>query len=111
MAAQKPGKRAARRAQLERERPGLYAARHFTKGVGQALLALIGVAFVVRFLPELPLPSIDPPELPLPSIDPPEPPRIELPAWLKSVVGTKEIWLPVLIGAVLALREWRKRRS
>ncbi len=67
-----PGTRAPRRARLQRERPGLYAACHVAKGVGKALLALIGIAFLVKFLPTIPWPSIDLPELPLPSIDLPE---------------------------------------
>lgn len=108
-----PGTAAARRAQLERERPGLYAARHVAKGVGQALLAVIGVAFLISFLPELPLPSIDLPEIPRPSIDLPDlpVPSIEVPGWVKDVLRTKQYWLPVLIGVALALREWRKRRA
>lgn len=113
-----PGSRAARRAQLQRERPGLYAARHVAKGVGKALLALIGIAFLFKFLPAIPWPSLDLPELPLPSIglpDLPLPsidlPSFELPGWIKAILLTKAIWLPVLIGIVLALREWRKRRS
>jgi hypothetical protein len=104
-----PGSAAARRARLERERPGLYAGRHVAKGVGQALLALIGLAFLVRFLPGLPLPSIDPPDLP--SIDLPglPVPDVDVPGWVKDMLESKQYWLPVLIGVGLAPREWRKR--
>jgi hypothetical protein len=107
-----PGTRAARRAQLERERPGLYAARHVAKGAGEVLLAVIGIAFVVRFLPSFPLPSIELPEIPLPAIDLPgvPVPDIDVPGWIKVVLGTKQYWLPILIGLAVALREWRKRR-
>ena len=108
-----PGSRAARRAQLQRERPGLYAARHVAKGVGKALLAVIGIAFLFKLLPAIPWPSLDLPELPLPSIELPsiDLPSIELPGWLKAILLTKAIWLPDLIGIALALREWRRRRS
>ena len=81
-------------------------ARHVAKGVGQALLAVIGIAFLARFLPELSLPSIDLPDIPLPSVDLPE-----LPGWVKDVLRTKQYWLPILVGVALALREWRKRRN
>jgi len=109
-----PGSRAARRAQFERERPGLYAARHVAKGVGQALLAVLGIALIVRFLPSIPLPAIDLPDLnlPVPSIDLPDipVPDIELPGWLKAVIEAKEIWFPILVGIFVARREWRKRK-
>jgi hypothetical protein len=107
-----PGSRAARRARFERERPGLYAARHVAKGVGQALLAVLGIALIVRFLPSIPLPAIDLPDLnlPVPSIDVPVP-DIELPGWLKAVIEAKEIWFPILVGIFVARREWRRRRT
>ena len=113
-----PGSRAAKRARLERERPGLYAARHVAKGVGKAVLALIGIAFLFKLLPAIPWPSLDLPELPLPSIELPDLPlpsidlpSLELPGWIKAILLTMAIWLPVLIGIALALREWRRRRS
>ena len=68
-----PGSAAARRERLERERPGLYAARHVAKGVAQALAAVIGIGFAIRLLPDISLPidlpEPDLPDLPLPSID------------------------------------------
>ena len=51
-----PGSAAARRERLERERPGLYAARHVAKGVAQALAAVIGIGFAIRLLPHISLP-------------------------------------------------------
>ena len=104
--APEPGSAAARREQLERERPGLYAARHVAKGVAQALAAVIGIGFLIRLLPDISLP-IDLPELPLPDIDPPS---LEPPDWLAAVLASKAIWLPVILGLVIALREWRRRR-
>ena len=101
-----PGSAAERRERLERERPGLYAARHVAKGVAQALAAVIGISFLIRLLPDLSLP-IDLPEPPLPDIDPPS---LEPPDWLAAILASKAIWLPVILGLVIALREWRRRR-
>jgi hypothetical protein len=104
-----PGSAAARRERLERERPGLYAARHVAKGVAQVVAAVIGIGFLIRLLPDisLPLPSIDLPELPLPDIDPPS---FEPPDWLAAILASKIYWLPIVLGLVIALREWRRRR-
>ena len=106
-----PGSAAARRERLERERPGLYAARHFAKGVGQALAAVIGIGFAIRLLPDISLPidlpEPDLPDLPLPSVDLPS---LELPGWIQAILASKAIWLPVILGLVIALREWRRRR-
>jgi hypothetical protein len=96
-----PGSAAARRERLERERPGLYAARHVAKGVAQALAAVIGIGFAIRLLPDISLP-ID-----LPDIDPPS---LEPPDWIASILASKAIWLPLILGVVIALREWRRRR-
>jgi hypothetical protein len=101
-----PGSAAERRERLERERPGLYAARHVAKGVAQALAAVIGIGFLLRLLPDFSLP-IDLPEPPLPDIDPPS---FEPPDWLVAILASKAIWLPVIVGLVIALREWRRRR-
>ena len=98
-----PGSAAARRDQLERERPGVYAARHVAKGVAQALAAIIGIGFAIRLLPDMSLP-VDLPDIPAPDID------LEAPGWLKAILGSKAIWLPVVLGVVIALREWRRRR-
>jgi hypothetical protein len=101
-----PGSAAARRERLERERPGLYAARHVAKGVAQALAAIVGIGFAIRLLPDISLP-LDLPDLPMPDIDPPS---LDLPGWLTAVLSSKAIWLPVILGVVIALREWRRRR-
>ena len=98
-----PGSTAARREQLERERPGVYAARHVAKGVGQALAAIVGIGFAIRLLPDISLP-VDLPDIPLPDVD------LDAPGWLQAILGSKAIWLPVILGVVIALREWRRRR-
>jgi hypothetical protein len=106
-----PGSAAARREELERERPGLYAARHVAKGVAQALAAVIGIGLLIRLLPDISLPidlpEPDLPDLPLPSIDLPS---LALPGWLQAILASKAIWLPLILGVVIALREWRRRR-
>jgi hypothetical protein len=109
--APEPGSAAARREQLERERPGVYAARHVAKGIAQALAAVIGIGFAIRLLPDISLPIDLPepdlpdlPDLPLPSID------LELPGWIQAILASKAIWLPVILGLVIGLREWRRRR-
>jgi hypothetical protein len=101
-----PGSAAARREQLQRERPGLYAARHVARGVAQALVALIGIGLAIRLLPDIALP-IDLPEPPLPDVDLPS---LEPPGWIQAILESKAIWLPVILGVVIALREWRRRR-
>ena len=102
-----PGSAAERRERLERERPGVYAARHVAKGVAQALVAVIGIGFAIRLLPDISLP-VDLPEPPLPDI---ELPSFEPPDWIASILASKAIWLPVILGLVIALREWRRRRA
>jgi hypothetical protein len=99
--APEPGSAAARRERLERERPGLYAARHVAKGVAQALAAVIGIGFAIRLLPDISLP-IDLPDI--------EPPSLAPPDWLAAILASKAIWLPLILGLVIALREWRRRR-
>ena len=76
-----PGTRAARRAKFEREHPHLYASRHVVKGAAQVALAIIGLTFLLRFLPAIPWPDIDLPSIPLPHIDLPDIPwpSIDLP--------------------------------
>lgn len=93
-----------------RERPGLYSARHFAKGVAQAVAAVVGIGFLLRLLPGLDLPALPLPEIgvPLPEVDLP---RLELPGWIEAILASKAIWLPLILGLVLALREWRRRRS
>ena len=82
------------------------------KGVGQALLAGIGLTLALSVLPGIPLPHVELPEIDLPSLPLPRPdlPDLDLPGWLRAVLEAKKYWLPVLIGIALAVREWRRRR-
>jgi hypothetical protein len=116
-----PGSAAARRARFAREHPGLYAARHAAKGVGKALGPLIGIGLLLGLLPRLslPLPDLpriplpDLPSLPLPALDLPnlpDLPDLSVPAWLAALLATAKIWGPILVGIVLAVREYRRRR-
>jgi hypothetical protein len=100
-----PGSAAARREQIERERPGLYAARHVLKGVAQVVGAVLGIGLVIRFLPDISLP-IDLPDINL-NIDPPS---LDPPGWVAAIMASAKFWLPILLGVVIALREWRRRR-
>jgi hypothetical protein len=111
-----PGTRAARRAKFEREHPRLYASRHVVKGAAQVAIAIIGLTFLLRFLPSIPWPDIDLPSIPLPNIDLPDLPLpnfqidIELPGWLKAIMQSKQYWLPILIGIFLANAELQRRK-
>ena len=108
------GTRAARRAKFEREHPRLYAARHVVKGAAQVALAIIGLTFLLRFLPAIPWPDIDLPSLPLPTIDLPDIPwpqiDIGVPDWIKAIAKTKQYWLPIVIGIFLANAELKRRK-
>jgi hypothetical protein len=109
-----PGTRAARRAKFEREHPHLYASRHVVKGAAQVALAIIGLTFLLRFLPAIPWPDIDLPSIPLPHIDLPDLPLpridIELPEWIKAIARSKMYWLPIVVGIFLALGELERRK-
>jgi hypothetical protein len=109
-----PGTRAARRARFEREHPHLYASRHVVKGAAQVALAIIGLTFLLRFLPAIPWPDIDLPSIPLPHIDLPDIPLpqidIELPEWIKAIARSKMYWLPIVVGIFLALGELERRK-
>ena len=98
-----------RRARLERDHPRLYAARHVAKGAGQVALAIVGVTFLLSFVPDvsidIDLPHVDLPDLPLPRLD------LEVPGWVKAVLRSKKYWLPIVIGIFVALGEVERRRN
>jgi hypothetical protein len=68
------------------------------------LLGLVGLGLLFRFLPAVPLPSID---VSLPSVDLPDLPRP--PAWVRAIGESAKYWGPVLAGVMLALREYDRR--
>ena len=112
-----PGTRAARRAKFEREHPHLFASRHVVKGAAQVALALIGLTFLLRFLPAIPWPDIDLPSIPLPHIDLPDLPwpsidlpDVQVPGWIKAIAESKQYWLPILVGLFLANKELQRRK-
>ena len=83
----------------------LYASRHVVKGAAQVALAIIGLTFLLRFLPAIPWPDIDLPSIPLPHIDLPDIPwpsidlpDIEVPGWIKAIAESKQYWLPIVVG-------------
>ena len=112
-----PGTRAARRAKFEREHPRLYASRHVVKGAAQVAIAIIGLTFLLRFLPAIPLaghrPAVDPAAEhrpagpPVPNIDLP---TSRSPAGSRRSLQTKQYWLPILIGIFLANAELQRRK-
>lgn len=110
-----PGTRAARQAEWGRRHPKLYASRHVLSGAAQVALVFVSFAFLLKLLPSIPLPSVDLPELP--SIDLPDLPLpslqidIEPPGWVKAILESKQYWLPVVVGLVLASRELKRRNK
>jgi len=112
-----PGTRAARRAKFEREHPHLFASRHVFKGAAQVAIAIIGLTFLLRFLPAIPWPDIDLPSIPLPHIDLPDIPwpsidlpDIQVPGWIKAIAESKQYWLPIVVGLLLANKELQRRK-
>jgi hypothetical protein len=108
-----PGTRAARVRRFEEAHPRVFAARHVLSGIAQVAIAIIGITFAFRLLPAIPLPdinlpNIDLPSIPLPSIDLPS---ITVPDWVKWMLKTKQYWLPIVIGIVLASAELKRRRD
>lgn len=104
------GTRAARLAELERERPVLYAARHVVRAVGGVLLPLLGIgALIGLVLPALP--EIDPPQVNLPGL--PELPSISIepPEWVKSVLAAAPYVVPIAIAIGVAAREVERQRK
>jgi len=120
--APEPGSRQAKQEKFARDHPELYAARHVAKGVGEVAIGIIGFGFLLRYLPAIPIDiptpsfSLPSPDISLPSIDLPTPdiPLPDLPAlpgWVQGVVDSTKILVPIVIGVVLAVREYRKRQE
>lgn len=110
------GTRAARREAFARTRPVLYASRHVVVAAGKVLFPLLGLGALVRLLlalvprPDVDLPDIDLPSPPWPDIPLPDLPDLpEVPGWVRAVLAATKFWVPVLIAAVVAVREVRRR--
>ncbi len=103
------GTRAARLAELQRERPVLFAARHVVVAVGSVVIPLLGIgALFTLALPNLDLPDMS---LPLPHIGLPLP-HVDLdpPEWLKSVAKVAKFAGPVLIAIAIAANEVERQK-
>lgn len=92
-----PGSPAAELEKLARDRPKIYAARHIGKAVGGVVIGLLGLGALLGFL----IPDID---LGI------KLPDIEVPDWAEIAIDSLKYVIPVVIGASLAIREYRRRR-
>ena len=114
-----PGTRAHRTYRLKRDRPALYAARHLVVGVGEVVVALLGIRLAIKLipwpdidlpfvnLPNLHLPSLDLPDFPWPDVDPDLPGP---PGWLKAILEAKQYWLPIVIAVFVTAGELERRK-
>lgn len=112
-----PGTRAHRTWKLKQDRPGLYAARHLVVGVGEVVVALLGIRLVIHLIPwpDIGLPDLDLPDLNLPNLDLPGIPWPDvdlpgLPDWVKAVLGAKQYWLPIVIALFVTAGELERRK-
>jgi hypothetical protein len=120
-----PGTLAARLRAVEDRHPRLWAARHVVLAAARVLAGLLGLAVLLQTLlrpllewlagllprvdwPDLPWPDL--PSIPWPDVDWPDLPDVSLPGWLAAVLATGKFWGPVLVAAVLAAREVRRKR-
>lgn len=89
--------------------PRLYASRHLVAGVGQVLVAVLGITLAIHLLPpiHIALPAIDLPDIPWPSINLPD---VSVPEWVREVMQTKPYWFPIALGIYFSLRELKRRR-
>ncbi|NHC12332.1 hypothetical protein [Motilibacter deserti] len=120
-----PGTRAARIARFKREHPRAYAARHVAVAAAEVLAALLGLRLLLgHLLPRLDLPSIDIPTFDLPSLPLPRLPQLDLPelpvpdlpdlalpGWISAILASLKWWTPLVVAAVVAAREVKRRRA
>lgn len=115
------GSRAARREELARAHPVLYASRHIVPAAGKVLFPLLGLGVLVRMLVEMvPWPDVDLPEVSLPDVDPPDLPDVpwpdvdlpdvSAPWWLQAIVASAKFWGPLLVAVGVAAREVSRRK-
>lgn len=124
-----PGTFAARVQAWGNRHPDLYASRHVVIAIGQTVLGIVGFsAIFFGLLPNIPWPAVSLPDIPLPYITLPALPIPEIalpaiplpdiplpqitpPAWLEPVFSALKVLTPIIIGAVIAVREARQRRQ
>lgn len=110
-----PGTLAARLVAFGERHPRLWASRHAVAGVTNAAMLFVGLSFLLRLLPTVPLPSVDLPDVPWPDL--PDLPNLvdlpdlpSLPAWLRELALPAKAAGVVLFGVVLAVVEHRRHR-
>lgn len=98
--------------------PRLYAARHVAGATAQIILGIVGISLVIGLVPwgwlgAIPWPAVDLPSIPWPALDPPSVPLPDwtVPAWLRMVMDSAKYWMPILIAAIVGVREYRRRRD
>lgn len=120
-----PGSRAAEREAWIRAHPRQYTARRTGAAVAKVVAPLVLLWLLARFaLPAIPWPdwdipwpdwSIPWPQVPWPDWDIPWPqvplPEVTVPAWLRWVLDHAKYVVPVVVAAVLAQREIKRRRE
>jgi hypothetical protein len=113
-----PGSPAALREARIRRHPRRYAALAVAGGVGKVVLPLLLGLLVVRLVVSIPWPDWDLPSIPWPDVDLPSVPwpDVELPDWQApgwvAWLADKAVYVwPVVLAAVLARAEIRRRRQ
>ena len=112
------GSAAARREERIRAHPRRHLVLHTTAALARVLIPLLGVGFLVSWLPDwnlpgIPVPGVDLPSIPWPSIDLPAIPWPDwkAPGWLRAVLDkAKYVW-PVLLAIGIARHEVKRRRQ
>jgi hypothetical protein len=110
-----PGTLAARLVAFGERHPRLWASRHAVAGVANAVMLFVGLGFLLRLLPAVPLPSVDLPDVPWPDLPdlvdlPALPDLLSLPAWLADLALPAKAAGVVLFGVALAVVEHRRHR-
>ncbi|MFD0690193.1 hypothetical protein [Actinomadura fibrosa] len=114
------GSRAAKREALALAHPVLYASRHVVIAIAKVLFPLLGIGALVKVLlsmvpkpdvdlPKVNLPDIPVPDVPLPHVPWPDLPDLSLPPWVRVILVTAKLWIPILIAVGVAAKEARRR--
>lgn len=118
-----PGSAAAEREAWIRAHPHRYAARRVAAAVAGVAVPLLLLWLLARFalpavpwpdwdLPDLPFPDLPSlPQIPWPDIPWPDLPNWSLPGWVQAVLDVLRYLWPVLLAAVIAYAELKRRRD